>query len=1672
VEPVYLRQTNFNQLQLNTLEDTISPFSYLEWKAKFVNLNENDTVYLYNKYLIEWFQKNKNKPVDAKFQLRQKYIRLLDQLELFFTSEEKNNWYRHVNLADEKELLVAIPYFARRLKDIALYYLNLRKKLQNVKLKYNAVGTSANLELEIYNYLLNAFSTESTELESHIYTTVPLFSSLQKHLRVHVEEKYDDHQYFDVSLSMPVSAYYDLLDKPTEKFLLTKGITLSSSHWLFESFNIPVSSNFDSVFSNLTGNLFELTNSETFESYIQKYLGQTKSLLSIAQQVTSAEVFNINIIEGNNFFYYPYGVVDTTYQNVKQIPIISLSAISFTDFSGEDGSPTAGTTLENSDVIFVKAGNVTKGAWLKYQEYEEVPKTVKAAIKKDSKTSFIFPFPGYGLSGNNYEWTGSNFESTAEYSFLTRELKSAVNEAYWSQILPTDTCNSILLNNTTLASNGAYASQHPQHADQVYIKPQRDTDTSQPSTQVNGAWLYKFQQTTLPVSPIQDNVILWPYCIIDVEEDYPSHLNNLNFVDACVAVNVQNLPTTKFIAASSFELADKIYKINNYTDVEEQATECAWLSGVLVENNEYAYITQGGFNSLFPPGESVKFVWTGPTTSISEVFSQTQHRRDCLFVTNSSVVSSLQWNECQCKQVYHSPFGHPHNLFEQGNNHADCIAEVTDPLAEELDFSSWKDLSGNNISNSPRFAWFKTKNYKTWGNGEWVNNIKRPLFNLETGKAYFYKRASNKIGDEEFPPYTVSYSFPTSPVKWIAAKINPEDGTWSESPNNFISTMTLYPGDYIKISRQSSTTSYVVSSYEIQSVLSNNVGSVWSAFDVIPKVCGEENGTTISWPSITDPQQLKNPQYPHVSVEQINSYIGWTITREEDGFSDTIYNVSFVTFIPPTTGTYSVSVTATVLNPSNGVKFPPVDTSNSLATLSTVVIDSIIPKISALNPFTIEKAYTEFTTPSNGFVLEHSLKGWNYNISKQDKRANGARPYWAILDVEKDPTTRWKGLYSWGYPDTYIDDYIPYNQPLISPLELSYGSVVEYTRKGYSFSWQQPITYKEYVNTTQWCQISADVTRSSNLSSIYLTKLKIDPIVLATNIPSDIRLSNIIEGEPVEVYYYALDNFVWPITTINTQVIEAPSATPFYVSDSPWETLQNRFYPTIANVPVQQDTYTLEDVGGYFLPQNLGATMFVNKEFDPILNYEELSGTALVEDVSVHIGGRGRTKQDQATLYDWKENNQWLKETITTGDLAGAIKHDLTKVMQTFIPYQSDADDSSLGLITTETRLSPWGGYRDEQWIDYKNDPKSFTGVRNISAWAKAQVIQQVDKPIDNWTTDIYGNQYGLFKNLDNVSVYDRRKTPGEIWVRSNDQTLSPGYIGLSSVFEPFKFNNTVFSELTGSGILNIECYFDTLFIETPTILIYAKIDYNYTTGQIDGIFDDTRYRFKKEKPEEEFERNWFLTTEKKILSLYTLISAQGPSTSQYFKTKKYKFSPVVYELDLVQRKNTKIYPITLTEIHSLTSSIIELDTGIKRDCSLYYNNSQNEFLVTYTGYDSKNSIYFLDFTIKNIYPLSLARVDYYTNLYDEVAFREPPIVLSPYLTAINVNTNSFSVFVSAINIPASCSLLNYTTAVSAITSNEGITFEGQLTAGLHHINYVLNNSIGEVTYCLTLSAL
>jgi hypothetical protein len=1632
--------------QLKVELDSDAPYSFLEWKAH--NKEQSDGAY--SKYVSQWFVKHQAKPISKKFVTRQKYLYLLSQLQMFFSDEEFQSWYSKINLADEKELLLGIPYFAKKLKEITLYYLKLRKKLKNTKLKYNLIGSKNGLELQIKQKLIETFSTLNTELPPEIQTKLADPESLRQKLNVEVEEYYDDAMYFDRSSTVPLSSYVDLFHAPTAELFRTKGLELSSDSWIFNGLSVPSYENVENFVATLTGNIFETTDGDLYRSFIQKFLTEDK-LLSIFESTSSAVTFNvIDLLSGNNNFFYPNGMVDRDSIKLEYV----LDPVPLSSVVPEFG--TAATDIQLSDTIYVKTGNNLKGAWLKYKEFEETNTALEAYFKANSKTAFVFPYPGYGLSAEDIEWTGNSLSATYEFAFLSENYKKAVNDRYWSQVLPNDTTEPLLINNTTLAVEGATSNKNPNNADQIYIALERPPDSFIfPGLEQNSAWLYRFEKTSLPITPelYSDSTIVWPYEHVKQAEDFPTQFNNFNFQNICEPLSIHQIDSTFAVAGDKFETAEKIYKLAKYNDPIENAVECCWLSGQTNTNENVQWVSQNGFSALFSPNTPTRFVWSGPdNTPLSAVFSFVIHAADCSLATDRTIKDPAK---CSCKQVYYSPYGHSGETFSKNNSRSDYIA--VDNLEDLIpfDIGSWKDSEGNAAANSKQFAWFKTEKEETWGYGKWVSkNGEEPGFLLKTGKRYVYNRTTSR-DNSPFPIYSVNFKYPQFQAKWIQAR-KTEEETWISTEE--LARTEFHAGDFIKWDRKSNTTNYFLSSILVANE-TKRLSSLWASFDQVALDNELSNSTTLTFPfnaSITS-DVASTIQLPTLSAGRWFSFTDivkvhwWKITNTSDLSSAPLYIYDDVmpTFTPKVTGTYFIEASAEVTT-----RFNVTTAGIEEETQDVYVGSNVIPPIYVIPKHRIEFSPIPIETPTSNFLLEQPLVGWNYNQKNYDSISLGAKPYWATLNLNKDENTKFKSLFAWGYNNVYLNEYLPDFAPKVSNIEFQYGNVINYIRKGPDITWSQPLTFKKFVGTSEWCEITGTPTSFGALSSLYSVGSNINPVVFATPNPSTIQLTNFAEGNPVEVFYNAINSFQWtlsvvvPIDPVNllTSSIELESS-------KPWTVYSNRFNPTIATAPELSKLFTQKEVGGFFVPEKLGASQYINQDFTPIPLSSNNNFIAVTEDTSTHIGGRGLTKQDQSTLYSWSEDNRWLKEPSTTNKLVGAIKKNLSKTLQSFVPYQTKANEKQIGLIHTDDRRTPWGGSFQNQWIDNVIDPTNITGIRSMPFWSNAQISQEFGKIMDSWVTDIYGNQYGLFKQSLSAAF-------GEVWVRKNTELLSPSYIALSAVYTPIRdLSLSTYKQLTGEGIKNFDCFADTLMIQTSSTVIFAKINYDYNIDKIESTLDDIKFidlnNFLSSNSKTTFDQLWYFPNNNKLVC--SLVSLSGQ-----------KMFPELYELNLNTNEFFKQYP-QQEELISLQRSLSSLEIKSIESNLLTYNKTLKQFLITTTGTLSNDKPFVNDIIVDE-------RQYYTTNSVKTYLSFET--ISAPYIINYNtphyvISTETFNIVLSSTEPVTNIQFLsssNYS-FISNI-NNTFISLTGVINlANWYDINYTVSNAAGTNTFSLLITA-
>lgn len=195
--------------------------------------------------------------------------------------------------------------------------------------------------------------------------------------------------------------------------------------------------------------------------------------------------------------------------------------------------------------------------------------------------------------------------------------------------------------------------------------------------------------------------------------------------------------------------------------------------------------------------------------------------------------------------------------------------------------------------------------------------------------------------------------------------------------------------------------------------------------------------------------------------------------------------------------------------------------------------------------------------------------------------------------------------------------------------------------------------------------------------------------------------------------------------------------------------LANRYFPTVATYPNNPaDLVTENQLGGYFLPKNLGVSVYLTKDITYSLDTSQLSlGTYSYIDPAIYNKGRGLTKTDQSNIVTHETNVSWMKAIHVSNEYNGNLIN--TDTFQKFVPYQSAYESKKIdsnGVVTAQDNFEFWNGPVKNDWIENnsanKLDKEKYFDIN-------AHITELVITPgydLYSWGTDIYGTQYSLYK--------------------------------------------------------------------------------------------------------------------------------------------------------------------------------------------------------------------------------------------------------------------------------------------------------------------------------------
>lgn len=764
--------------------NTPSPLTYRQW-LDYQDQRPKGTDFEYISYLKTWYKrKSQNKNLLNNIE-REEYVQLLKDLNFAFKNdlEEEDLFLKDIDYNKEEDLILTIPFFAKKLREIAQVINHKRESLKNTKSKYALVGSTQGLEDLMYNYMLKSFTKRNDNLTivplAKFHTVFPTLSSVNQNFYIEVEELYDFENYLGSDPTIDVSEYLNI-ENITDLFPfdVVSGVSENQLLSILATRFLPRTA--DSVllkiFENYISILPDKSDSETDISYryqnlkeaTKKYSSQTLyglTAIKLEEVNTPDQILNIDLAQGQNWFLWPSGyqvLNNLTYNNF-------FEPINIQNSSFINSGATAGSNLKDSDLIFSDKNGILEGAWLRGPYSYQSKDYLKATLKAGDITEFLYPYVGYKVSSNNIDLEDFSIQTQDSKIFDALDISQQTNilKKYYTNSFPSSASNPVYLNQTTLIQNGAYAGDFSNESDVIIIQKHNFTAPEKYTGETSQAYAYKFKKTDLPVTAGY-TFINWPTSTYTEDTAVP-----ISFTEKdCLPVKLKEInpqfTMAGAVASTDKASADIIYKLNYRTTISN-AKEAAWLASVPVSfldryvENKYVYgkpgsdeflpvencshalegAIQGSMAFKVAAGENVSFVWCGPDTYADEVFKYYPHASDCPYgneyphdyyldqdyLNPNPLNNKLFWQKCNCHSIHYSPIGHKGTKAFDYDALTDLLYEDPFGLGDSFNIGSWKDTRNLNATNSPQFAFFQldktsklTDENIGYGEGRWVTS--------------------------------------------------------------------------------------------------------------------------------------------------------------------------------------------------------------------------------------------------------------------------------------------------------------------------------------------------------------------------------------------------------------------------------------------------------------------------------------------------------------------------------------------------------------------------------------------------------------------------------------------------------------------------------------------------------------------------------------------------------------------------------------------------------------------------------------------------------------------------------------------------------------------------------------------------------------------------------------
>lgn len=180
------------------VSDVDKPYTLIEW---LVNTSETfgtpDAFLLdHKKYVKSWYNTKYGNQVSQASQDNH-YVRLLREVLLVYTTAEEARFLKNVDWNNEYEREIAVPFYAKRLRDVVLFIANQRDRIKLQKVRNSFTGSYTGVKRLIYDQIIDLLGSEYYYV---MFPNRPSIDDVVVNLNVSISEYYDQTQtYHNVS---------------------------------------------------------------------------------------------------------------------------------------------------------------------------------------------------------------------------------------------------------------------------------------------------------------------------------------------------------------------------------------------------------------------------------------------------------------------------------------------------------------------------------------------------------------------------------------------------------------------------------------------------------------------------------------------------------------------------------------------------------------------------------------------------------------------------------------------------------------------------------------------------------------------------------------------------------------------------------------------------------------------------------------------------------------------------------------------------------------------------------------------------------------------------------------------------------------------------------------------------------------------------------------------------------------------------------------------------------------------------------------------------------------------------------------------------------------------------------------------------------------------------------